>query len=83
MNADTSAFAFPQTPAVSAAGDVYDPSDRYGGGMTQRDWLAGQAIIGMAGYLLSTDDDELDNQSATLAAHAYRLADALLAERVK
>ncbi|WP_020372144.1 hypothetical protein [Rhizorhabdus wittichii] len=49
------------------------------GGMTMRDWFAGQALAGMVGHPKVT--------AASLGIHAakrcYELADAMLAERAK
>lgn len=62
--------------ATSPTGDVYHQT-----GMTLRDWFAGQALAGMFhhdGWLSTLDGDE------TEAAHrAYRIANAMLAERSK
>lgn len=44
------------------------------GGMTLRDWFAGQAIAG----LMANDEDYAD---ATAAVVAYKIADAMLAAR--
>lgn len=43
------------------------------GGMTMRDWFAGQALAGLA------SDDELTVEK--MASIAYRAADAMIAER--
>lgn len=75
MAHDTSPFAFPQTPAVSPSGDVYDPSGRYGGGMTLRDYFAGLALPGIA------FDCGLEHSEA--AERCYSFADAMVAEREK
>lgn len=48
----------------------------YVDGMTLRDWFAGQALVG----LMASDDAEACDKDA---AYAYRLADAMLAERAK
>jgi hypothetical protein len=47
-----------------------------GRGMTLRDWLAGQAVIGLLAY-----HSETVRSHAEVAAQAYYLADAMLAER--
>ena len=66
-----------QTPAFPAHGSQ---------GMTLRDWLAGQAL---AGWLASYTDNEMQHPaagetSARLTAQlSYRMADAMLAERLK
>ena len=83
MAARTGGPAFPR--AFSDASQYFDtdpPEDFYAylhgaqSGMTLRDWLAGQAITGaIAAGLLDKDDPNV------LAASAYRLADAMLAER--
>jgi hypothetical protein len=62
-------FAFPQSnPDVAY-------SDYIGGGMTLRDWFAGQAL---AGLLADPDRNGSDSQYAKVA---YSLADAMLATR--
>ena len=51
--------------------------DRYGGGMTLRDWFAGQA---MQARLTGTNMARLDIRHS-IAADAYAIADAMLAAR--
>jgi hypothetical protein len=69
MNDKHGGFAFPQShPDVAY-------SDYTGGGMTLRDWFAGQAL---AGLLADPDRNGSDNQYAKVA---YSLADAMLAAR--
>ena len=53
--------------------------DRRGGGMSLRDWFAGQALVG----LLAQETEEWGNESEVNARIAYRSADAMLAERQK
>lgn len=74
MTIDTSPFAFPCNPAHD-----YEPE----WGMTLRDWFAGQAAIGISGYLTNLDEEELAEETAKLAAAAYSIADAMCAEREK
>ena len=47
------------------------------GGMSLRDWFAGQALVGMLA------NPEIITRKADVAAHAYGYADAMLAERPK
>ena len=66
--------AFPNTGAYGHTGD-YLPE----GGMTLRDWFAGQAL---AGFLASESSDAgFYSDSAHAANQAYSLADAMLAQR--
>jgi len=48
------------------------------GGMTLRDWFAGQALAGM----LASEGDEGGYQPDVAADRAYRVADAMLAARL-
>lgn len=50
-----------------------------GRGMSLRDYFAGQALQGL---LASTDAHSALPDAGPLAKHAYRFADAMLAERV-
>ena len=49
------------------------------GGMTLRDWFAGQAVNGM----MSAEGEDVIYALPQVAARAYALADAMLAERAK
>jgi hypothetical protein len=49
------------------------------GNITVRDWMAGQALVGIG----ALDDGEGAFVAATWAESAYRLADAMLIERAK
>ena len=49
-------------------------------GMTLRDWFAGQVITGLTMGVMPGDDQEPFDDAAR---SAYRLADAMLAERAK
>ena len=61
-------------------GPAFPEAGRHGG-MTLRDYFAGQAIIGF----LASEGAELDDRKPEkdLAAICYRVADALLVEREK
>lgn len=50
------------------------------GGMSLRDWIAGQALVGSM-LLLGVDGEVQDVSPETIAAHSYRIADAMLAAR--
>ena len=71
--------AFPSAVAIGPAGDVYEGVD---GGMTLRDWFAGQAL---AGLLANPSREEAGTRPAEAhyAAASYLIADAMLAERDK
>jgi hypothetical protein len=57
--------------------------DWYEGGMTLRDWFAGQALIAVSCRWGGTLGD-IDNAAAQRSAEiAYRIADAMIAERSK
>lgn len=70
-------------PEVVTDCDYHGPSEtRYSntyshGGMSLRDWFAGQSIIGRVNVRTSVQDRE------SLSARAYELADSMLAERSK
>lgn len=69
--------AFPQKE-----GSYYENGMHFYSGMTLRAWFAGQALAGLCAnhdHINSTDDS--DNGVAALAAHAAKLADAMLAAR--
>lgn len=51
-------------------------------GMTLRDWLAGQALIGFVGAY-NCSDEPIAESCAKAAELAYMLSDAMLAERSK
>lgn len=72
--------AFPSSIAVGSAGDVYRSWTEGYGGMTLRDWFAGQAL---AGLLASPNWGPVDGRAAEerYAMSAYLQADAMLVER--
>ncbi len=55
------------------------------GGMTLRDWFAGQALPSVIAAYVEANGRCIgtDHVAYNGAAHAYRLADAMLAERAK
>lgn len=63
--------AFPQS--ISPAGPF--------GGMTLRDWFAGQALVGVAQEYLHRNGFHGDTLFPNLACHSYQIADAMLAAR--
>ena len=64
-------FAFPQSnPDVAY-------SDYIGGGMTLRDWFAGQALMG----LMACGEAHNEHTSLVTAAASYQMADAMLKAR--
>jgi len=66
--------AFPNLKAHDSG-----PRDARNGGMSLRDWLAGQALV--SGWLPTQVAAEVGVQQ--LAWHCYDIADAMLAERAK
>lgn len=68
-------------PAFPHYYDLGGPYPNYssGPGMTLRDYFAGQALASMEYSPFPADD----NTAVQLAARAYRIADAMLAERSK
>ena len=73
---DNSGPAFPVPLAVSPSGDVYSADQLAigSGGMSLRDWFAGQALAG-----LTVGPDDIDEKRC--ANFAYRMADAMLKAR--
>ena len=56
------------------------PAEKNNGGMTLRDWFAGQALAGfMAGYFANPDNGDLENDE--IAMFVYEQADAMIAAR--
>lgn len=87
MTDKTGGLAF---PVVYHDGD----GQRYHNGMSLRDWLAGQALIGLlaepvpeggsaAVYILSGRSTFEGSYEERFACAAYKLADAMLRERAK
>lgn len=78
--------AFPQPMAISPNGDAYPAYP----GMTLRDWFAGQALAGLCanpGGPYQANDRSgwglVNCGTDDIGGEAYRLADAMLAERSK
>lgn len=71
--------AFPPSITATTAGDVYHGFD----GMTLRDWMAGQALIGIlsSGTTHMASGQTIDDYHAMVAYGAYALADAMLLAR--
>jgi len=75
-------LAFPVTHTIDGNW-VRDPRPEYSG-MTLRDYFAGQALMGACANSGPTSSNVTPQNAATiLAAAAYVLADAMLAEREK
>ena len=82
--------AFPEVRSVDCDGDIAridrDEQSEYGvyirsvGGMTLRDWFAGQALAGAASLFQRKPTTE---EIVAVAEQLYLLADAMLAERDK
>ena len=69
---DTGGAAFPQ---IAELGDI---GYRTSGGMTLRDWFAGQALAGYFGY---THAGHQNAACKDTAEYLYAMADAMLAAR--
>ena len=69
--------AFPVNIAATPSGDIYHSDEVFegSGGMTLRDYFAGQAVISLT--------DDYQSQPEHLAERAYKIADAMLKEREK
>lgn len=74
---DTGGPAFPYLRRYVAP-DTYEPLAE--GGMTLRDWFAGQAITA-AGLQRFDDEFSPDHNASRAAAMAYAIADAMIAAR--
>lgn len=59
------------------------PTNGYGGGMSLRDYLAGQALIGLLAFSPGGADTSEQYGPKTAARDAYLFADAMLARRVE
>jgi hypothetical protein len=73
--------AFPRPNSIEPNGTNSWAND----GMTLRDWFAGQALDAAIDAYIVGNGPTLgtDHLSRNVAAHAYRIADALIAERDK
>ncbi|HDL8567108.1 TPA: hypothetical protein ACMY33_001286 [Yersinia enterocolitica] len=69
--------AFPQSGAISGAGDIWMSSELGGSGLTIRDYFAAKYMQGV-----SANPDRLYSDN-DLAKEAYQMADAMLAARSK
>lgn len=72
---ETGGSAFPTNPIYSGDDEVV----KAGGGMTLRDWFAGQIIAAV----IAADGAQYFNRLESHAQFAYAQADAMLAERAK
>lgn len=71
---ETGGPAFPNQIPIGRAGEWY-LGPEFGGGMSLRDYFAGQALTGMG------TETGNDAERTSIARNAYRLADAMLVER--
>lgn len=86
---DDGGAAFPQLEVTSGErdghGDLIEPFTSAAGGMSLRDWFAGQALISLTnmagddGYFKS--DKQGPNAAQLIAFTAYVVADAMIATR--
>jgi hypothetical protein len=74
---ETGGPAFPRADSISPDGTFWEAGN---GGMTLRDWFAGQALAGIA---RDTSGDVTFHSLKQSAEEAYFYADAMLAERSK
>ena len=65
----------PAFPQHDLSGYGMGPAECNNGGMTLRDWFAGQVLAGMMA------NPEIGGSASELAHYAYKHADAMLAER--
>lgn len=70
--------AFPHAVAISPSGGVYGSEYFGSGGMSLRDWFAGQDIHAL---IVKSEDRDGGWSEHTVAAGAYTVADAMLAAR--
>ncbi|HDL7826277.1 TPA: hypothetical protein PXP39_004190 [Yersinia enterocolitica] len=77
--------AFPQSGAISGAGDVWMSSELGGSGLTIRDYFAKEALgLCYAQYLNYAEIEGFQEDWRTgVAIDAYMMADAMLAARSK
>lgn len=75
---DNGGWAFPQPMFQHSNGEVYGAGswDNFNGGMTLRDWFAGQALNACLDY-------HGPHERVEAAKTAYAVADAMLAESAK
>lgn len=71
--------AFPEAVAIGPSGDVYPGM----GGMSLRDWFAGQAAAAIIGGICAQGRSTDSERAPLVARSAYLLADAMLAARGK
>jgi hypothetical protein len=74
--------AFPASVTGMLDGDVYTSTYFDEGGMTLRDWFAGQALVGILAGNPSTTINQ-DDLVKVLSVSAYGIADAMLVQREK
>lgn len=80
MAHDDGGLAFPVNNLVCVHGEVVNAFAT--GGMSLRDWFAGQAMIGLAYQSCPhSKDDWFGVTRDAVAAEAYRIADAMIAAR--
>ena len=79
MSKDTGGPAFPcEHPVIIDEGNIYVPS-----GMTLRDYFAAKAMQGILAQAGGTAISSIEDDAARATSAAYRIADAMLAERAK
>ncbi len=74
MSKDTGGYAYPRSVWK---GDSDNYTDKETGGMTLRDYFAGQALVGIMSQIEIIDCDT-DNYVSRVA---YKIADAMITER--
>jgi hypothetical protein len=70
-------------PAFPSEGEGHGNPKYHSPGMTLRDWFAGQVLIAMGTWSPAPYNHYAAQRVAAQAAHAYEVADAMLAERAK
>lgn len=87
MSKETGGPAFPQSGAISGAGDVWNSSELGGEGLTLRDYFAAKAMDAASrdsdGTLQGSCFETAEGIAEGIACRAYLLADAMLKVRNK
>lgn len=75
--------AFPVPIASDQPGQLVSACELGGGGMSLRDWFAGQALAGWLASFATDAEHPVHKRGSDLAIESYKTADAMLAARSK